>query len=233
MLHSVDANWHNIGPGQHYSTGQYPGTYASMATSNAGHAAMYSTMPGTQWAQQPATSYAGHPSYTAASSFGGYYRFGSRSGAKLAEPLATSQPLNHDNLYLASYTGVQQGNSHISPGIRLLSPYQSPVQPDSSTFGSMSAPASRSSYCGGSDFSLTSNDQSCQMYSAPQGPQFFPFQQHALFYQSQSYGMQGVPQSSTTQQYSHTTMESPRPAAPSHSIPVQTVAHYPYHSGFS
>jgi hypothetical protein len=126
MLYTVDANWHNMGPGQHYSTGQYPGTYAPMATSNAGHAAMYSTMPGTQWAQQPTTTYAGHPSCTAASSYEGYYISGSQSKAKLAEPHAT-------------YAGECYGSS----GTMLRSPFQSPVQGRSSTLGSVGAPTGR------------------------------------------------------------------------------------------
>jgi hypothetical protein len=77
MMYSMAVNGQNMRPGQYYPRGQYPGMYAPMATSNAGHAATYSTIPGMKWAQQPATAYAGHPSYTAASSYGGYYRSGS------------------------------------------------------------------------------------------------------------------------------------------------------------
>ena len=231
MMYSMAANGQNMRPGQYYPSGQYPGMYAPMATSNAGHAAMYSTMPSTQWAQQPATSYAGHPSYTAASSYGGYYRSGSQSDAKPAESHASSQQLGYSSSYPASYTGVQRDGSHSSSGMMPQSSYQTPVQPGSSTFGSMSAPTGRPSYSGPSDPSPTSNGQSHQMYSAAQGPQSLPSQQYAVRSPSQSYGMQGAPQSSATQQSPHTTMKSPHPAAPSSSTPVQSMTHDPYRSG--
>jgi hypothetical protein len=132
------ANRQNTRPGQYYPGGQYPGTYAPISISNADHAAMYSTVPGTQWAQQLATSYAGHPSYTAASSYGDYYRSGSQSEAKPAESHASSQLLGFNNSYSASYAGECYG-SHSSSGMMLRSPFQSSVQRGSSTLGSMSA----------------------------------------------------------------------------------------------
>jgi hypothetical protein len=61
-------------PGQQYPPGRCPGMHAPMTTSNAGGAVMYGVMPGNQWAEQPAIIHAGHPSYTAASFYGGYYR---------------------------------------------------------------------------------------------------------------------------------------------------------------
>jgi hypothetical protein len=66
-----------VAPGQHYPPGQCPGTYAPMTTSIAGGAVMYGTVPSNQWAEQSSSIYAGHPSYTAASFHGGYYRSGS------------------------------------------------------------------------------------------------------------------------------------------------------------
>jgi hypothetical protein len=60
--------------GQHYAPGQCPGTYAPMTTINAGGTIMYGTVPSNQWAEQSSSTYAGHPSYTAASFHGGYYK---------------------------------------------------------------------------------------------------------------------------------------------------------------
>jgi hypothetical protein len=53
-----------------------------MTASNAGGAVMYGTMPGNQWAGQPASTYAGHTSDTTASFYGRYYRSGSLSKAE-------------------------------------------------------------------------------------------------------------------------------------------------------
>lgn len=112
------------------------------------------------------------------------------------------------------------------------SSYQTPVQLGWSTFGSMSAPTGRQSYSGPSDPCPTSDGESRQMYSAAQGPQSLPSQQYASRSPNQSYGMQGAPQSSTTQQSPHTMMKSPHPAAPSSSTPVQSMAHDPYCPSF-
>ena len=228
MMYSMAVNAQNMRPVQYYAAGQYPGMYSPMATSNAGHAAMYSTITGTQWAQQPATTYAGHPSYTAASSYGGYYRSGSQSDAKHAESHASSQPLGYSSSYPASYTGVQRDGSRSPSGRMPQSSHQTPVQLGWSTFGSMSAPTGRPSYSGPSDPSPTSDGESHQMYSASQGPQSLPSQQYAVRSPSQSYGMQGAPQSSATQQSPHTTMKSPHPAAPASSTPVQSMSHDPH-----
>jgi hypothetical protein len=179
MMYSTAANEQNMRPGQYYPAGQYLGMYAPMATSNTGNAAIYSTVAGTQWAQQPATSYAGRPSYTAASSYGGYYRSGSQSEAKLAESHDISRTLGYNSSNSASHAGECHG-SYSSPDMMLQSPFQSPVQRGSSTFGSMGAPIGRSSYHRGGDLNLTSNSHLYQIYSAPQGPQSLPFQQHAL-----------------------------------------------------
>jgi hypothetical protein len=179
VMYSTTADERNMRPRQYYPAGQYPGTYAPVATSNAGHAAMYSTIPGTQWAQQPATTYAGYPSYTAASSYGGYYRSGSQSEAKPAESHDISRMLGYNNSNSASHAGECHG-SYSSSDMMLQSPFQSPVQRGSSTFGSMSAPICRSSYNGGGNLNLTRNSHFYQIYSAPQGPQSLPFQQHAL-----------------------------------------------------
>jgi hypothetical protein len=162
MMYSMAANGQNMRPGQYYPAGQYPGMYAPMATSNADHTVMYSTMPGTQWPQQPATSYAGHPSYTAASSYGGYYRSGPQSGAKPAESHANSPLSGYNNSNSASHAGECYG-SYSSSDMMLRSPFQSPVQRGSSTFGSMSAPTGRSSYNGGGDLNLTSNSHFYQI----------------------------------------------------------------------
>ena len=213
MMYSMAENAQNMRPAQYYAAGQYPGMYAPIATSNAGHAAMYSTILGTQWAQQPATICAGHPSYT---------------DAKPAESHASSQRLGYSSSYPASYTGVQRDGPYSSSGIIPQPSYQTPVQPGSSTFGSMSAPTGRPSYSGASDPSPSRNSQSHQMYSAYQGPQSLPSQQYAVRSPSQSYGMQGASQSSATQQSPHTTMKSPHPAAPASSTPVQSMSHDPY-----
>ena len=138
MMYSMAANGQNMSPAQYYPGGQYPGMYAPMAISNAGNAAMYSAMPGTQWAQQPPTSYAGHPSYTAASSYGGYYTSGSQSEAEPAESHASLQLSGYNNRYSASHAGECHG-FYSSSDMMLQSPFQSPVQCGSSTFGSMSA----------------------------------------------------------------------------------------------
>ena len=155
MMYSMAANWHNMRPGQYYPAGQYPGMYAPMATSNAGHAAMYSTMPGTQWAQQPATTYACHPSYTAASSYGGYYKSGSQSEAKPAESHASSRLLGYNDSDSESYAGECHGSER-SSGMMLRSPFQSPVQDRSSTLGSVGAPTGRPALGGDSAESFQS-----------------------------------------------------------------------------
>jgi hypothetical protein len=188
MMYSMAANGQNMRPGQYYPAGQYPGMSAPMTTSNAGHAAMYSTMPGTQWAQQPGTAYAGHPGSTAASFYGRYYRSGSQSEAKPAESHTSSRLLGYNNSDSASYAGECHG-SHRSSGMMLRSPFQSPVQGRSSTLGSVGAPTGRSSCSGGSKLSPTSNYQFRQMHSAPQESGSFHSQQHALFPQIQSHGM--------------------------------------------
>ena len=230
MMYSMAANGQNMRHGQCYPAGQYPGVYAPMAVSNAGHAAMYSTIPGTQWAQQPATTYAGHPGYTAASSYGSYYRSGFQSDANLPESHTSSQPLGYSSSYPASYTGVQRDGSHSSSGMMPQSSYQTPVQPGTSTFGSISAPTGRPSYSGASDPSPSSSSQSHQVYNASQGSQSLPSHQYALRSPSQSYGMQGAPQSSATRQSPHDTMKSPHSAAPASSTPVQNMSHDPYRS---
>jgi hypothetical protein len=230
-IYPMATNWQNMRPGQYYPAGQHPGTYAPMTTGNAGHAAIHRTLPGTQWAQQPATTYAGHPSYTAAPSYGGHYGPGSQSETKPPESHATSQPLHHGNSSLAPYTGVQRDYSHSPSGTTLWSPYGSRVQLGLSTFGNTNAPTGRPAYIEGSDLIPTSDYQFRQVYSAPQGHQSFPLQQHALCPPSESYGMQGVLQSSTTQRSPHIAMESPCPAIPSSSTPLQTFARGPYRYG--
>ena len=131
-------------PRRYYPGGQYRGVYAPMAVSNAGYAAMYSTIPGTQWAQQPATTYAGHPSYTAASFYGGYYRSGFQSDANPPESHTSSQLSGYNNSNSASHAGECHG-SYSSSNMMLKSPFRSTVQRGSSTFGSISAPTGRSS----------------------------------------------------------------------------------------
>jgi hypothetical protein len=167
-MYQMVAGGQNMGPGQYYSTGQYPGTYAPVAISNAGHAVMYSIMPGTQWPQQPATSYAGYQSYTAAPSYGGYYGSGSQSDAKPAGSHASSQLLGYDNFNSASYAGECYG-SHSSSDMMLQSPFQSPVQPGSSTFGSTNAPTERPADSESSNRNRASNDQSHHECSTRQG----------------------------------------------------------------
>jgi hypothetical protein len=228
MMHWIAANRQDMRPGQYYPAGQHPGMYAPVATCNAGHAAMYSAISGTQWVQQPATTYAGHPSYTAAPSYGGHYGPGSQSETKPPESHATSQPLHHGNSYLAPYTGVQRDYSHSPSGTTLWSPYESLVQLGLSTFGHTNAPTGRPAYIEGSDLIPTSDYQFRQMYSAPQGHQSFPLQQHVLCPPSESYGMPGVLQSSTMQRSPHIAMESPSPVVPSSSTPVQTMVHDSY-----
>jgi hypothetical protein len=197
MMYSMAANGQNMRPGQYHPAGQYPGMYAPMATSNADHAVMYSTMPGTQWAQQPAATYAGYPSYTAASSYEGYYRSGSQSEAKPAESHDISRMLGYNNSNSASHAGECHG-SYSSSDTMLQSPFQSPVQRGSSTFGSMSAPTGRSADSESSNRNSTSDDESHHQYSTRRGPQpSFP-QQHAVYSQTRRYGMQEAPQSSTT-----------------------------------
>jgi hypothetical protein len=169
MMYSIAASAQNVRPEQCYLAGRYPGVYAPMATSNAGHAAMYSTMSGTPWTQQPASTCVGHPSYTADSCYGGYHRPGSQSDAKPVDSHASSQPLSYSNSYPASYTGVQRDGSRSSFGKTPQPSYQTPVQPGSSTLGSMSALTGHPSYSSGSDPTPTSNGQSHQMYNAPQG----------------------------------------------------------------
>jgi hypothetical protein len=228
MIYSTATNWQNMRPGQYYPAGQHPGTYAPMTTGNAGHAAIHRTLPGTQWAQQPATAYAGHPSYTAAPSYGGHYGPGSQSETKPPELYATSQPLYHGNSYPAPYTDVQRDYSHSPSGKTLWSPYRSPVQPGLSTFGGANAPTGRPAYIKESDLIPTSDYQFCQTYSAPQGHQSFLLQQHALYSPSGSYGIQGVLQSSTTQRSPHIATESPSPVVSSSSTPVRTTVHDSY-----
>jgi hypothetical protein len=63
--------------GQNMRLGQCPGMYAPMITSNAGGAIVYGVISGDQWAEQPASTYAGHPKYTDAWLYGGYYGSGS------------------------------------------------------------------------------------------------------------------------------------------------------------
>jgi hypothetical protein len=46
---------------QNMRLGQCPGMYAPMITSNAGGAIVYGIIPGDQWAEQPASTHAGHP----------------------------------------------------------------------------------------------------------------------------------------------------------------------------
>jgi hypothetical protein len=140
MMYSMAANGQNMRPGQYHPAGQYPGMYAPMATSNADHAIMYST----QWAQQPAATHTGYSSYTAASFYGDYYRSGSQSEAKPAVSHDISRMLGYNNSNYASHAGECHG-SYSSSDMMLQSPFQSPVQCGSSTFGSMSALTGRSS----------------------------------------------------------------------------------------
>lgn len=222
-------NGQGVRPGQYFPGAQYPGMYAPIATSGAGPGAMYSAMPGTQWAQPSASSY-GAPGYTTAPSYGSYYRPGSQSSAKPEDPHATSQAMGYGSSYPAPYSSVPRDGSHSSAGMMPQSSYQTPVQPGSSTFGAMSAPTGRPSYSGSAS-SPTSAGQTHQMYGAPQGGQSLPSQQYAVRSPSQSYGMQGAPQSATTQQSPHTSMKSPHPSAPASSTPVQPMSHDPYRSG--
>lgn len=226
MMYQVAANGQQVRPGQYFGGGQYPGMYAPMATTGAAPAALYSAMPGTQWAQPPAGSY---PGYGAASAYGSYYRPGSQSSTKQEDASSTTQSMGYSSSYPGSYPGVQRDGSHSSASMMPQSNYQTPVQPGSATFGNMSAPTNRPSYSG-SVPSPTTNGQSHQMYSAPQAPQSLPSQQYAVRSPAQSYGMQGTPQSAATQQSPHAAMKSPHSSAPASSTPVQSMSHDPYRS---
>lgn len=231
MYNPMAAGGQAVRPGQYFGGAQYPGMYAPMTTTSAGHAAMYSAMPGTQWAQPGASSYSAPNSY-ASSSYGSYYKPGSQpsAGVKPEDSQGSSQSMGYSNPYPASYQGMQRDGAHSSASMMPQSSYQTPVAPASSTFGSMSAPTGRSSYSGGVT-SPTTNGASHQMYSAPQGTPSVPAQQYAVRSPSQGYGMQGAPPSASTQQSPHASMKSPHTGAPPSGTPVQSMSHDPYRSG--
>lgn len=216
---SGPAGHYGVRPTQYFAGGhQYPAMYGIPSSG----ANMYGGVPAsTAWSNTPASTapmaYNGHHAYAAQTYPGSYYKdtpqHGGASSVKSDDTQQAPTPsIGYGTPYQHSYMGLQRDGSQSSASM-MQSPYPTPVQQSSSTFGSMSAPHVRGSYASGANGSMapSSNAQSHQqMYSTAQpGQQSLPSHQYAVRSPPQSYGIASAPPSATTAQSPHPSVKSP------------------------
>lgn len=184
-------------PGQ-YIAGQQYGSMYQMPNSTANG---YGGVSGAAWAGHQASTgpaYGNSQPYTG-QGYQGYYKTSTPTTTKTEDQsAASSNP--YGGQYPHPYPAMQRHGSQSSASIA-GSAYQTPVQPQSSTFGSMSA---RPSYGGNSLTSPTTNGQSHSGYTTSA-------QQYPVRSPSQGYSIQPPPTSAISP---HPGVKTPISAAP-------------------
>ncbi|KAK4621963.1 Global transcription regulator sge1 [Fulvia fulva] len=227
MIYSPMVQPYGMAPSQYMGARQYPGMYGSTTGSS-----MYGAMTAASWPTQQATAgamgYGSHQSY-GSQPYPSYYKptdQGNGSGVKTESQHSTSQAMPYGSQYAPSYPNMQRSNSVSAPSM-MQSSYQTPVQPHSSTFGTMGPGSGRPSYSGQSMNSPSANGQSQGPYgSASTAP-------YAVRSPTQSYSMQSAPQSAVSHS-PHPSMKSPQSAHPGTSSDPNGQLHsggMPYRSG--
>ena len=206
MMYSMQGGGgpYGVRPGQYFGGQPYPNMYG-MTTSSA---SPYGGVTGTSWPTQQSSAGAvayGNSQPYPPQGYGSYYKAPSQSAGpgKTEDQNATSQSMPYGSQYTPTYPGMQRNSSQSTPTM-IQSAYQTPVQPNSSTFGSMSA---RPSYSGSTMTSPTTNGQSQSGYGSASA------QPYAVRSPTQTYGMQSAP-SSAIAQSPHPDAKSPNPAGP-------------------
>lgn len=199
MMYSLQNSPYGVRPGQYFGGQQYGNVYGIPAST----ASPYGGVSGTAWSAQQASAgasaYGSSQPYTG-QSYGGYYKTATPTVAKMEDANSTPS-MPYGTQYPPTYPPMQRNGSQSSASMA-GSTYPTPVQPHSSTFGSMS---SRPSYSTSSMTSPTTNGQSHSAYGT--APQQYPVRSPP-----QSYGIQSAPNSAVAQ--SPHAVKSPNTAAP-------------------
>jgi Gti1/Pac2 family transcription factor len=221
-MYSSMVGGYGVRPGQ-YIGQQYSGLYTLQTTTAPG---VYSGMTGTSWpAQSPSSSAMSYGSRNYAAPYNAnYYQSGAVSSESAPAVKAESQPSAtpssaYGSHYGTNYTDISRSGAQSTPTM-MHSTYATPVQPASSSFGSMSAHNGRSSYSNGMN-SAASNGQSQHTYSTASA------QQYAVRSPVQGYAMHSAPQAPVAQSPHHG-IKSPLSTNPSGTSPSDQV---PYRTG--
>lgn len=230
MYSSMGQGAYGVRPGQ-YMAQPYP-MYSLSTTSGA---SMYGGMTGTSWPSQPAATsampYNSHPGYSSQGYGANYYKGAAGQSAapavKTEDSHASAQNSAYGNQYASSYSSMPRSTTQGTPSM-MQSSYHTPVQPTTSTFGSMSAQGNRPSYGGNSMSSPSTNDQPQHRYTASTS------QPYAVRSPTQGYAMHSTP-TSAVQQSPHNGIKSPISAHPGNSATDSSAnlhsSHMPYRSG--
>ncbi|KAK3113129.1 Global transcription regulator sge1 [Teratosphaeriaceae sp. CCFEE 6253] len=206
-MYSSMVGGYGVRPGQ-YIGQPYNGLYGLQPTTSA---SVYGGMTGTSWPTQQAPTSAlpyGNRGYSSQSYPSNYYQNGSNpSGVPAVKtedqhPGATTPAYNGQ--YASSYTNMSRHGSQTASSM-LQTPYQTPTQQTTSSFGSMSAHSGRSSY-GHVAASPASHSQSQHTYATA------PPNRYAVQSPAQSYAMHSAPPSAIAQS-PHAGLKSPHPMA--------------------
>ena len=201
MMYSMQGNPYGVRPGQYFGPQQYSNMYGTSTASP------YIPVSGTAWPTQQASTgaapYGSGQSYPGQSYGGGYYKSETATTAEGENQSSTSSAMPYRNQYTPNYSSMQRNGSQSTPSM-VGSAQPTPVQPASSTFGSMSA---RPSYSGTTITSPTTNGQSQSAYGSASG------QQYPVRSPPQGYGMQSAPNSAVAQS-PYPGVKSPNSATP-------------------
>ncbi|KAI7601967.1 hypothetical protein KC343_g15042 [Hortaea werneckii] len=193
-----------------------------MASSSAAN--LYGGLTGTSWPQQSTSSlpYSSHPAYSTPSYNGSYYRGTPTQPApppvKAEASHDSSQASAYGSQYASSYPAMPRSTSQSTPSM-MPSAYQTPVQPTTSSFGSMNTSHSRPSYAASSMGSPATNGHSHAYTTASSQP-------YAVRSPNQAYALNSAPGSAVAQS-PHTGLKSPMSATPASDPHGQM----PYRSG--
>ncbi|KAK4548513.1 hypothetical protein LTR36_009423 [Oleoguttula mirabilis] len=230
MYSSMGAGAYNVRPGQ-YMAQPYP-MYPLNTTSGPN---MYGGLTGTAWPSQPtaagAMAYASHPGYSTQGYGANYYKGAAgQSGApavKAEDSQASAHNSMYGNQYASSYSSMPRSSTQGTPSM-MQSAYHTPVQPATSTFGSMTVQGNRTSHGGNTMPSPSTNNQSQHGYTTSTS------QPYAVRSPTQSYVMHSAPNSGVPQS-PHTGIKSPHSAHPGTSAPDGSAhlhsSHMPYRAG--
>jgi Gti1/Pac2 family transcription factor len=182
MMYPMQGGAYGVRPGQYFGGQQYSPMYAMPAST----ASPYTTSSGTAWPAQQPSAYGSHPGYSA-QGYGSYYK--APSQPVKSDEAATSHSMPYASQYAPNYPTMQRNSSQSTPTMA-QSAYQTPVQPSTSTFGSVSA---RPPY-----------DNSNMGHQAANGPAQSPYagtstQPYAVRSPTQGYHMQSAPNSAVAQ----------------------------------
>ncbi|TKA28920.1 hypothetical protein B0A50_03331 [Salinomyces thailandicus] len=209
MYSSMGSGPYGVRPGQYI--GQ-PQPYSMYGLNSSTGANMYGGLTGTSWPTQSTSGlpYASHPAYSSQGYGGSYYRGPpSQPGApavKAESSQDNSQSSAYGSQYTSSYPGMPRSASQTTPSM-MSSAYQTPVQPSSSSFGSMNTQHNRPSYGTSAMASPSASGHSHHGYPASGS------QPYAVRSPPQSYTMNSAPASAVAQS-PHTGLKSPLSAAP-------------------